>query len=68
MDGCGRWLDNVFVDRLWRTLRYEEVHPLAYADGLEARIGIDQWFRFYNERRRISPWITRLRRSRGRPR
>jgi putative transposase len=51
MDGRGRWLDNVFVERLWRSLKYEEVHLKAYANGIEARIGIGQWFRFYNERR-----------------
>jgi putative transposase len=51
MDGRGRWLDNVFVERLWRSLKYEEVHLKAYANGLEARIGIGQWLRFYNESR-----------------
>ena len=51
MDGRGRWLDNVFVERLWRSLKYEEVHLKAYANGLEARSGIGQWFRFYNESR-----------------
>jgi len=51
MDGRGRWLDNVFVERLWRSLKYEEVHLKAYRNGLEARIGIGQGFRFYNERR-----------------
>ena len=51
MDDRGRWLDNVFVERLWRSLKYEEVHLKAYANGLEARIGIGQWFRFYSERR-----------------
>jgi putative transposase len=51
MDGRGRWLDNVFVERLWRSLKYEEVHLKAYANGLEARIGIGQWFHFYNKRR-----------------
>jgi len=51
MDGRGRWLDNVFVERLWRSLKYEEVHLKAYRNGLEARIGIGQWFRFYNELR-----------------
>jgi hypothetical protein len=35
MDGRGRWLDNVFVERLWRSLKYEEVHLKAYADGRE---------------------------------
>jgi putative transposase len=51
MDGRGRWLDNVFVERLWRSLKYEEVYLKTYANGLEARSGIGQWFRFYNESR-----------------
>ena len=51
MDGRGRWLDNVFVERLWRSLKHEAVHLKAYANGLEARIGIGQWLRFYNDSR-----------------
>jgi putative transposase len=51
MDGRGRWLDNVFVERLWRSLKYEEVHLKAYADGGEARAGISAWLTFYNTRR-----------------
>jgi putative transposase len=51
MDGRGRWLDNVFVERLWRSLKYEEVHLKAYADGREARAGIGAWIAFYNEHR-----------------
>jgi putative transposase len=51
MDGRGRWLDNVFVERLWRSLKYEEVHLKAYADGREARAGIGAWLAFYNQRR-----------------
>jgi putative transposase len=51
MDGRGRWLDNVFVERLWRSLKYEEVHLKAYVDGSEARAGIAAWIAFYNERR-----------------
>ena len=51
MDGRGRWLDNVFVERLWRSLKYEEVHLKAYADGGEARAGISAWMTFYNMRR-----------------
>lgn len=51
MDGRGRWLDNVFVERLWRSLKYEEVHLKAYADGREARAGISAWVTFYNTRR-----------------
>ena len=51
MDGRGRWLDNVFVERLWRSLKYEEVHLKVYADGREARAGISAWVTFYNTRR-----------------
>jgi putative transposase len=51
MDGRGRWLDNVFIERLWRSLKYEEVHLKAYADGPEARAGISAWMTFYNMRR-----------------
>ena len=51
MDGRGRWLDNVFIERLWRSLKYEEVYLKAYADGHEARAGIGAWIGFYNARR-----------------
>ena len=51
MDGRGRWLDNVFVERLWRSLKYEEVYLKGYADGREARAGIGAWIAFYNTRR-----------------
>ncbi len=51
MDGRGRWLDNVFIERLWRSLKYEEVHLKAYVDGREARAGISAWMTFYNTRR-----------------
>jgi putative transposase len=47
MDGRGRWLDNVFIERLWRSLKYEEVYLKAYADGREARVGISAWISFY---------------------
>jgi putative transposase len=51
MDGKGRYLDNVFVERLWRSLKYEEVYLYAY-DGMRgARAGIARYFEFYNERR-----------------
>jgi putative transposase len=53
-DDRGRWLDNVFVERLWGSLKYEEVDPRHYTNGLEARIGIGQWFRFYNKTRAAS--------------
>src|SRR5262244_1256317 len=48
MDGRGRWMDNVFIERVWRSLKYEEVHLKAYASGLEARHGIGEWIKFYN--------------------
>ena len=39
MDGRGRFVDNIFIERLWRSIKYEEVHLKAYADGREARAG-----------------------------
>ena len=48
MDGRGRWMDNVFIERLWRSLKHEEVYLKGSADGREARAGISAWFRFYN--------------------
>jgi putative transposase len=52
MDGKGRWVDNVFVERLWRSLKYEEVYLKAYDSVAEARLGIGNYFRFYNRERR----------------
>jgi len=51
MDGKGRWMDNVFIERLWRSLKYEEVYLSEYATGSEARAGIGWWIDFYGERR-----------------
>lgn len=51
MDGRGRWMDNVFIERLWRSLKYEDVYLKGYADGREARVGIGSWIAFYNGRR-----------------
>lgn len=51
MDGVRRAYDNIFVERLWRSLKYEEVYPHDYATPLEARRGIGDWFDFYNHRR-----------------
>ena len=48
MDGKGRWIDNVFIERLWRSVKYEEVYLHAYANGTEARTGLTRYFRFYN--------------------
>ena len=51
MDGKGRYQDNIFVERLWRTVKYEEVYLKAYASVLEAQRGLADYFRFYNNRR-----------------
>src|SRR5690348_12600828 len=48
MDGRGRWMDNVFIERLWRSLKYEDIYLKGYADGREARAGIGAWIAFYN--------------------
>ena len=51
MDGKGRWMDNVFIERLWRSLKYECVYLAEFATGSQARTGISWWMDFYNERR-----------------
>lgn len=51
MDGRGRCMDNVFVERLWRSLKHEDVYLKGYADGHEAKHGIAAWMAFYNDRR-----------------
>jgi len=51
MDGRGRWMDNVFIERVWRSLKYEDVYLKRYADGREAKAGIGAYFAFYNEQR-----------------
>jgi putative transposase len=51
MDGRGRWMDNVFIERLWRSLKHEDIYLKGYADGREAKAGIALWFAFYNTRR-----------------
>jgi len=48
MDGKGRWIDNVFIERLWRSVKYEEVYLHAYANGTEARTALTRYFRLYN--------------------
>lgn len=52
MDGRGRALDNVFVERLWRSVKYEEIYLRDYADGAEAWQGLNRYFAFYNTARR----------------
>ena len=51
MDGRGRWMDNIFIERLWRSLKYEAVYLHDLADGFEARLLIDEWIGFYNTER-----------------
>ena len=54
MDGKGRWVDNVFVERLWRSVKYEDVYLKAYETPRELRDGLARYFEFYNARRRHS--------------
>ncbi len=48
MDGRGRWMDNVFIERLWRSMKYECVYTHAFETGSEARAGIGRWIDYYN--------------------
>ena len=51
MDGKGRCLDNIFIERLWRSLKYECVYLHAWKTGSQARAGIERWITFYNHQR-----------------
>ena len=51
MDGRGRWMDNVFIERLWRSLKYECVYLHAFETGSELRAGLTWWINYYNTRR-----------------
>lgn len=51
MDGKGRALDNVFIERLWWTVKYDDVYPKAYSDGIELYHDLTRYFRYYNEER-----------------
>jgi hypothetical protein len=51
MDGKGRFMDNIFIERLWRSLKYEEVFIKAYDSVAEARSSIGGWIDFYNDER-----------------
>jgi len=51
MDGRGRVLDNIFVERLWRSVKYENIYPKNYRTMTEARQGREEYFKFYNEER-----------------
>ena len=52
MDGKGRWIDNVFIERLWRSVKYEEVYLHAYESLTQARAGLNNYFQFYNAKRK----------------
>jgi putative transposase len=51
MDGKGRWIDNVFIERLWRSVKYEDVYLRSYENGRELQGGLTRYFDFYNRRR-----------------
>jgi len=51
MDGKGCWRDNIFIERLWKTIKYEEVYLRAYGSVSEARIRLAKYIDFYNRRR-----------------
>ena len=51
MDGCGRCLDNIFIERLWRSMKQEAVYPTEIADGFRAHRMICDWITFYNGKR-----------------
>ena len=51
MDGKGRWMDNVFIERLWRSLKYECVYLHAFETASETRAGIGRWIAYYNSER-----------------
>ena len=51
MDGKGRWIDNVFIERLWRSVKYEDIYLRAYENGRDLQAGLTRYFDFYNRRR-----------------
>jgi putative transposase len=51
MDGRKRWIDNRFIERLWRSVKYEDIYLQDYGDGLSAGRGLDRWFDSYNQER-----------------
>jgi putative transposase len=63
MDGRGRWMDNVFIERLWRSLKHEDVYLKGYADGREARAGIGAWIAFYTSAHRNTHLSMSLKRT-----
>jgi putative transposase len=51
MDGKGRWMDNVFIERLWKSVKYEDIYLKAYTSMAEVKTGLLRYFKFYNEKR-----------------
>ena len=51
MDGRGRWIDNVFIERLWKSVKYQDVYLKAYSSISELREGLTIWFERYDRRR-----------------
>ena len=56
MDGRGCWMDNVFIERLWRSLKYECIYLHAFETGSELRAGLSNWIGYYNTRRPTPAW------------
>lgn len=52
MDGRGRWMDNIFIERLWKTVKYEDIYLKAYGSIADVRRGLKMYFERYNSRRR----------------
>ena len=61
MDGKGRWMDNVFIERLWRSLKYEELRLWSYSTVSDVTARIGKWMKFYNHRRKHRLWTTKSR-------
>ncbi len=59
MNGKGRCLDNVFVERLWRTVKYEDIYLRNYESVPELTLGLGRYFPFYNEQRPHQRWATK---------
>ncbi len=55
MDGRGRWMDNVFIERLWRTIKYEEIYLFEHSTVTALREGVGKWFVRYNDWRPHAP-------------
>ena len=58
MDGKGRWMDNVFIERLWSSVKYEEIYLKEHATLIALRAGLKDWFKLYTNGVRTTPWAT----------